>query len=131
MNLKLLIEQAILEQKLINIAEQAQMIVEDLNNLRDFSDEANAAAEEAKNTQRQTKEELDLTSLNALRDQLKNFLFTALRKTFNNKQLDQYIDLILFDPDKVIGPSGERLFNKQENMRGLRYLKTEFIGDGL
>ena len=130
MNLKLLIEQVLHEQKLISIAEQAEIIAEELNNLRDFADTANVNADDAKRVSRETGEELDISALHDLRDELKNFLFTSLGRRFDDKQLDDYIDMILFNPNKVIGPRGERLFNAGENMRGLRYLKTEFIGDG-
>lgn len=128
MNLKLLIEQVLFEQKLIDLAEQAELVAQELKNLRDFADLANASADEAKQISKETGEELDVSALYALRDHLKSFLFTALGKRFDDKQLDDYIDVILFNPDKAVGPRGERLFNSSENMRGLRYLKTQFIG---
>jgi hypothetical protein len=128
MNLKFLIEQVLLEQELHYIAEQAELIAEDLNNLKDFANEADSEAAEAKNIQRQTREVIDVSQLQALRLQLMEFLQNALRQRFDDKSLDQYIDLILFNPNKVVGPRGERLFDPNENMRGLRYLKTDFIG---
>jgi hypothetical protein len=128
MDLKFLIEQALLEQELHYIAEQAKLIAEDLNNLKDFANEADSEAMEAKNIQRQTREVIDVSQLQALRLQLMEFLQNALRQRFDDKSLDQYIDLILFNPNKVVGPRGERLFDPNENMRGLRYLKTDFIG---
>jgi hypothetical protein len=128
MDLKFLIEQVLLEQELHYIAEQAELIAEDLNNLKDFANEADSEAAEAKNIQRQTREVIDVSQLQALRLQLMEFLQNALRQRFDDKSLDQYIDLILFNPNKVVGPRGERLFDPNENMRGLRYLKTDFIG---
>jgi hypothetical protein len=128
MELKFLIEQVLLEQELCYIAEQAELIAEDLNNLKDFANEADSEAVEAKNIQRQTREVIDVSQLQALRLQLMEFLQNTLRQRFDDKSLDQYIDLILFNPNKVVGPRGERLFDPNENMRGLRYLKTDFIG---
>ena len=128
MDLKFLIEQVLLEQELRYIAEQAELVAEDLDNLKDFANEADSEAAEAKNLQRQTREVIDVSQLQALRLQLMEFLQNTLRQRFDDKSLDQYIDLILFNPNKVIGPRGERLFDPNENMRGLRYLKTDFIG---
>jgi hypothetical protein len=128
MDLKFLIEQVLLEQELRYIAEQAELVAEDLDNLKDFANEADKEATEAKNIQKQTREVIDVSQLQALRLQLMEFLQNALRQRFDDKSLDQYIDLILFNPNKVVGPRGERLFDPNENMRGLRYLKTDFIG---
>lgn len=128
MDLRLLIEQALFENELVYIAEQAQLIAEQLDNLKDFADEAGSEAEEAKNIQRQTRDVLDASSLVALRNELRVFLQNTLRRQFDDVALDQYINTILFDPNKVVGPRGERLFDPNENMRGLRYLKTDFIG---
>ena len=75
MNLKLLIEQVLFEQKLIDLAEQAELVAQELKNLRDFADLANASADEAKQISKETGEELDVSALYALRDHLKSFLF--------------------------------------------------------
>lgn len=131
-NLNLICEQALFENALSLIAENAEKLVnEGLENIKDYADEANTVLDQAKETSKTERKEIDYSGLINLRNDLKELLRVNLWPNLQGERLesklDDYIQSALMDPSTVLGIRGERLPTTLP-IKGLRYLHRKWLG---